>query len=451
MSFNSAVEIMNRIYFQITVLPCPIGFSISNDSSASCDCAFLLLNHGFKCNIHNQSVSWSSGTKWIGIFSNNTIGIIDDCPTEYFNDLTSVSLSSPDILCKYNRSNVLCGQCQGRQSMMLGSPQCNSNCSNYYLLLLIPFALMGVALVAFLLAFNFTVSSGTINSLILYAFVIRLNENKLFPLSCNALGKYLLSPFIAWLNLDLGIETCFYEKMESTGKVWLQFVFSVYVAVIIGAIIMGGKVSSKVSRMCRYRLFPVIATLCLLFYSKMLRTVLIIFSYSPMDTSDGITLFVWAYDGNVTFLSPRHIGLFIIGLLVTIFFLVPYSLLIPMTPYIVKLSHWKVFSLINTVKPLVDSYEAPFKDRYRFWTALDKKMALLRLNAMRKFIANVKHHIYARIYTDVNIITFYANIYNTFTAYVKVQTYLHTYLRHVCRASKCGIYLRTYLPYVCSY
>ena len=78
-------------------------------------------------------------------------------------------------------------------------------------------------------------------------------------------------------------------------------------------------------------------------------------------------------------------------------------------------------------------------------------MALLRLNAMCKFIANVKYHIYVRIYTDVNIYTFYANIYNTFTAYVKVQTYLHTCLRHVCRASKCGIYLRTYLPYVCSY
>ena len=66
-------------------------------------------------------------------------------------------------------------------------------------------------------------------------------------------------------------------------------------------------------------------------------------------------------------------------------------------------------------------------------------MALLRLNAMRKFIANVKHHIDAHIYTDVNIITFYANIYNIFTAYVKVQTYSHTHLRHVCRASKCGI------------
>ena len=30
-------------------------------------------------------------------------------------------------------------------------------------------------------------------------------------------------------------------------------------------------------------------------------------------------------------------------------------------------------------------------------------MDLLCLNAMRKFIANVKHHIYVRIYMDVNI------------------------------------------------
>ena len=80
-----------------------------------------------------------------------------------------------------------------------------------------------------------------------------------------------------------------------------------------------------------------------------------------------------------------------------------------------------------------------------------QKTALLRLYAMRKFIVNVKHHIYARIYTHVNIYMLYANIYNTFTAYVKVQTYLHTYLRHICRASKCATYLRTYLPYVCSY
>ena len=72
-------------------------------------------------------------------------------------------------------------------------------------------------------------------------------------------------------------------------------------------------------------------------------------------------------------------------------------------------------------------------------------MALLRLNAMRKFIVNVKHHIYARIYTHVNIYTLYANIYNTFTAYVKVQTYLHTYFAERVNA----VYIFTYVFTIC--
>ena len=50
-------------------------------------------------------------------------------------------------------------------------------------------------------------------------------------------------------------------------------------------------------------------------------------------------------------------------------------------------------------------------------------MALLCLYAMRKFVANVKHHIYARIYTDVNIYTFYANIYR-----IRKGTNIFTYM-----------------------
>ena len=55
--------------------------------------------------------------------------------------------------------------------------------------------------------------------------------------------------------------------------------------------------------------------------------------------------------------------------------------------------------------------------------ALDKKLDLLRLNSMCKCVANMKH------YVDVNMPYIYANICNTFTTYVKVHTYLLTYLR----------------------
>jgi len=39
----------------------------------------------------------------------------------------------------------------------------------------------------------------------------------------------VFSVFIAWLNLDIGIETCFYDEMTAYSKTWLQFVFPVYI------------------------------------------------------------------------------------------------------------------------------------------------------------------------------------------------------------------------------
>ena len=279
----------------------------------------------------------------------------------------TVTLQSSDRQCKYNRSGILCGQCKGNLSMMLGSSRCGLECKNHFLLLLIPFAIMGVALVGFLSVFNFTVTNGTINSFILYAFIAQLNENIYLPSSCYNITKFL-GTFIFWLNIDLGIETCFYEGMDSIGKVWLQFLFSIFVSGIIGAIILAGRISSKISRLCRYRIVPVIATLILLFYSKMLRTVMIIFTFTRMDISNAPTQFVWTYNGNELFLSPKHIGLLIAGLLVTIFFIIPYTILLLLTPYLIKMSHWRILSWINRIKPFVDSFEAPYKNQYRFWT-----------------------------------------------------------------------------------
>ena len=49
--------------------------------------------------------------------------------------------------------------------------------------------------------------------------------------------RILFSVFIAWLNLDFGIETCLYYGLDAYSKTWLQFVFPVYIWVIVGLII----------------------------------------------------------------------------------------------------------------------------------------------------------------------------------------------------------------------
>ena len=80
--------------------------------------------------------------------------------------IVSLNLNESDLQCTYNRSGILCGQCQSGFSLMLGSNQCG-HCSNYYLFLLLLFIIAGIGLIFILLTLNLTVSVGTINGLFL--------------------------------------------------------------------------------------------------------------------------------------------------------------------------------------------------------------------------------------------------------------------------------------------
>ena len=130
----------------------------------------------------------------------------------------------------------LCGGCQLGFSLALGSPQCCECSNNYHLALLILFALAGLALVFFIKVLNLTVAEGTINGLIFYANIVQANQAVFFPPE-SVVGLYPVKVFIAWLNLDFGIMTCFFDGLDSYWKTWLQFVFSLYLWAIITLII----------------------------------------------------------------------------------------------------------------------------------------------------------------------------------------------------------------------
>ena len=65
-----------------------------------------------------------------------------------------------------------------------------------------PFALVGIALVLLLLIFKLTTAAGTIKSLIFYSNAVAVNHPIFFPPN----ETNILTVFIAWLNLDLGME-----------------------------------------------------------------------------------------------------------------------------------------------------------------------------------------------------------------------------------------------------
>ena len=217
------------IYINITVLICPPGIS-STPENPRCDCNKQLQQlPGISCDIQTQTIS-RTGQVWVGSVTdmNNTVTHIitsSQCPLQYYKrEDVRVSLSQPDSQCSYNRSGILCGGCQSGLSLALGSNQC-LECSNTYLVLLIPFALAGIVLVFFIKLLDLTISQGFINGFIFYANIVKANEHLLVPHGhINPLPL-----FISWLNLDLGIETCFFDGLNTFTKKLLQLVFPLYV------------------------------------------------------------------------------------------------------------------------------------------------------------------------------------------------------------------------------
>ena len=363
----------------VTFLPCPVGFSFSTEGS--CECDQRLNKYDVDCDINDQSILRKDSI-WIGFIArcdNQTQGLIlhPHCPFDYCkpeSDSVNFTMNNTDLQCNYNRLGHLCGACKHGFSLAVGSSRCLP-CSNKFLSLLIAFVLAGLALVVFLLIFKVTVAAGTISGLIFYANVVRVNQSILFPSG----ETNVLTVFIAWLNLDLGIEACFFDGMDTYYMMWLQFVFPIYIWLLVGLITILCNISTTAARILgSTNPIAVLATLFLLSYTKLLRTIIAAFSFTTLEYPDGETKVVWLYDGNIGYLDNndgRHIALFLASLLVFLFFFLPYTLFLLSGQCILPrldLNKLRWLSWANYVrmKSFLDAYHAPHKDRHRYWIGM---------------------------------------------------------------------------------
>ena len=360
----------------VTLLPCPPGFKLSN-LTTQCECNPLLKDKGLSCNISGAiPLVQRTKTVWISIHPNRNDTILhDNCPLDYCKPTSFwLQLEHPDEQCAFEHSGLLCGRCKSNLSLAIGTSQC-LECTNIHLTLLLPFALAGLMLVLFLIVCNVTVSMGTINGLIFYANIVRVNHAFFYKTPTTSALKVpqnVLAVFIAWLNLDLGIETCFFHGMDAYIQTWLQFAFPFYIWMIVGVVIYLSRHSTTIVKLVGSSAVSVLATLFLLSYTKLQRTVITAFSFTYLQNyhENGRSLAVWLYDGNIPFLQGKHTALFLMALAVTVFFILPFTLLLLFAPCIQASNHSLFKWLKRKLWPLLDAYQAPYKDKFRFWTAL---------------------------------------------------------------------------------
>uniref|UniRef100_A0A1X7UGZ1 Uncharacterized protein n=1 Tax=Amphimedon queenslandica TaxID=400682 RepID=A0A1X7UGZ1_AMPQE len=315
-----ATNTSSLIHWDYIVNECPIGFSTkSSQGRFICACSQSVSRENVTCNITTLTIT-HNGLLWIGMYNtstsfNATANNIDaciineDCLLYCFPNPVTFKLNDTDTQCVDNRGHRMCGSCTEGYSLLMGSNKCGQCHDNYMMITWIAlFAVMGVLLVVLLIALNLSVSVGTLNGLLFYA---------------NIVKRY-----------------------------------------------------GKISRLMGSHAVPVLSTLFLLSYTKLVGTIVIVLHKRDVTlhcTNESVrSVSLWYEDPNVEYAKGKHAGLFGFALLVSVFFVIPYTLFLLLSPFYEK--YLSNYTLLNKFwshfKPIIDAYSGPMKDEYRFWPGL---------------------------------------------------------------------------------
>ena len=365
----------------LACIQCPIGFQKFDNDVRGCDCACnrILETYIINCNYTRETITKRGTTAWIDHLTiKNTSGylIYPQCPMDYCHppDTTiEINLNIPngaDVQCAHNRSGFLCGACSSGLSLSLGSSRClkcHTHWPRVLVIIIVSTLLAGLVLVASILILNLTVAVGTLNGLIFYANIVAANQHKFFP-STN-----FITVAISWLNLDLGIDTCFFDGIDFYWKTWIQLAFPAYILVLVVLVIIISEHSVKFTRMVAKRNpLATLNTLIRLSYIKFLRTVILAISFATMDYPDGSHHVVWWPDATVDYFSGKHVVLWITAALILIAGIF-YTAILFSWQWLIYYQHKKIFKWIIQNQRLcmfVEPNHAPYAFKHRYWAGL---------------------------------------------------------------------------------
>ena len=351
---------------------CPPGFSLSiKGNQASCECQTTLVKMKINCLLGNasvysplDSVSFTIPRDyWLGQGHNGHTYFSERCPPAYCNNTeeqNQVWLARDNLQCLHGREGLLCGNCPKGLSVVFGSPRC-SKCTNYSLLLIIAFAVLGPALIGFFCFFNFTISTRSINGLFFYISVVSINID-LFPVFSNSFASSVVSV----LNLDIGFE-CFYDGMTIKDRTLLSFVFPLYLLLLVALLIAVSHCvpMHKVNKRIGPRITPVLATVIFLSHTKLFNAVVKILLWTYIwDASSGQHSQVWRFDGTLPYFKGDHLVLAAIALVTM------GGLLLPVTVIAVAGDLFRRCIHNRWYMNFLDTFHGSFRFKLGFWIGL---------------------------------------------------------------------------------
>ena len=348
----------------INLLSCLPGFTYIN---SSCVCDSRLEAAGIQCDIDRQLLIVPH-QMWLGPIgpiagsgvSNDQL-IVRSCVVD-FCSLGSKEVHPSDFTTQCypgsNRAGVLCGSCREGYSATLGSNQC-IQCTNIYLLLLLVFLVVGLLLCAGMAFLHITISEGYLNGVLFYSNIVNLFAGDFVP---AGIQKIAFIP-TAFLSMNLGLRSCFFDGMNTLHIYALQLSF---VAYLFGIFVVFTVLSRRIKfpGTEKYSTTKVFVTLFLLCYVSILQFCIGIISFVVLNTLGGETYLHWYPDPSIAYFQGLHAALSVLAILLILIYVLPLPLLCLFPQMLYKVRFLKNF------KPFYDAIWAPFELQKRFWLGL---------------------------------------------------------------------------------
>jgi len=348
-SFSSA-----QVSLSVQFNDCPPFGFVYNDTYHACVCD-PKLDDSVTCN-HTDILLNKAKDKWIGKINDQPVSMM--CIHNYCTDDRSVNPFDLDDQCLDNRGGVLCGGCRKGYYATTGFSGCSKSCSGFlniflWLLYIMMFGLWIVISTALL---HLYVSNGFLYGMIFYFNTLYIFRNSFFDGSQGLLHSVSASNSPTLTNI------CLFEGMSFLVASAIQFVLPIYMFLLMGIITVIARRCSCVNRRFAFSFTKLFSTLLYITYSWLLNassTILV----SIRITTSSEAYVRWRTDPNVHYFQGWHgaLGALSIGTLL-ILSLIALILLFPGVAY--------RFKWVQRMKPLIDTFQAPFKLRYYFWIGL---------------------------------------------------------------------------------
>ena len=350
-----SIDSYSQTVFDIQTRNCGQGFYYL-ESNSSCVCLKELQNYHVNCDVRSQTLIVPDNS-WFGEL--NQQPVYATCFYDYCRpSVKNVSAYDLNNQCNtnYNRTGLVCGKCVGHTSAVFGSSRCRV-CSNYGLFWIPGLAIAGIIIIFGISFLGITITEGYLNGFLFYCNCL----NYLFVyLSPNYPLDHIFTP-VAWVNLAIGIESCFYNGMTTLGRIGLRFVFPFYLFFLMALIVLMARKFKYFARL-HFSASKTFATLILVCYFNIFGTCVEILGVAQISfLHDNVSYTGWLLDASVPYGHGLHALLIVVALVLSLVYILPLSILFLFPK---PLYSWRYTCKF---KPIYDAFWNPFKSKFRFW------------------------------------------------------------------------------------